>query len=91
MLNIFGSRATSVLRQFENKLDSHEQLDCLMVCLRLQEFSSCFVFSDNDIVDVIENVFCVDHEAFGERKQHELKPGGKDIPVTEENKKEYVK
>jgi len=46
---------------------------------------------DNDITDVIEHGFCVDHEAYGERKEHELKPGGKDIFVSEENKKEYVK
>jgi len=50
-----------------------------------------YVRRDNDIVDIIENVFCVDHEAFGVHKEHELKPGGKDIAVTEENKKEYVK
>ena len=46
---------------------------------------------DNDITDVIDHVFCVDHEAFGEHKEHELKPGGRDIPVIEDNKKEYVK
>jgi len=46
---------------------------------------------DNDITDVIDHVFCVDHEAFGEHKEHELKPGGRDISVTEGNKKEYVK
>lgn len=40
---------------------------------------------------MIDHVFCVDHEAFGEHKEHELKPGGRDIPVTEGNKKEYVK
>jgi len=51
----------------------------------------CFVNRDNDITDVIDHVFCVDHEAFGEHKEHELKPGGRDIPVTEGNKKEYVK
>lgn len=50
-----------------------------------------FVNRDNDITEVIDHVFCVDHEAFGEHKEHELKPGGRDIPVTEDNKKEYVK
>jgi len=39
----------------------------------------------------MDHVFCVDHEAFGERKEHELKPGGRDVAVTEANKKEYVK
>ena len=46
---------------------------------------------ENDISNVIEHTFCVDMDSFGEMKQHELKSGGKDIPVNEENKKEYVK
>ncbi|XP_064641699.1 E3 ubiquitin-protein ligase SMURF1-like isoform X2 [Lineus longissimus] len=46
---------------------------------------------ENDITDVIHNTFSVEHEAFGELKQLELKPGGKDINVSEDNKKEYVK
>ena len=36
-------------------------------------------------------MFCVEHDSFGEVQAHELKPNGKNIPVTEENKKEYVK
>ena len=40
---------------------------------------------------MIHNTFSVEHEAFGEMKVLELKPGGKDINVTEDNKKEYVK
>ena len=56
------------------------------------KYSRCVsVDRDNDITDVIDHVFCVDHEAFGEHKEHELKPGGRDIPVSEDNKKEYVK
>ena len=61
---------------------------CVML---LNCVSVVFVNRDNDITDVIDHVFCVDHEAFGEHKEHELKPGGRDIPVTESNKKEYVK
>lgn len=34
--------------------------------------------------------FSVDWELLGEIKQHELKPGGADIAVTEENKNEYL-
>lgn len=45
----------------------------------------------NDITGVIDNSFSVEHEAFGVVQTHELKKGGKDIPVTEENKKDYVK
>ncbi|XP_074647220.1 E3 ubiquitin-protein ligase SMURF2-like isoform X2 [Tubulanus polymorphus] len=46
---------------------------------------------ENDIEDVIHNTFAVDHESFGEMKVTELKPGGHDIPVSEDNKKEYVR
>ena len=45
----------------------------------------------NDITGIIHNTFSVEHNAFGEMQVHELKPGGKDVEVTEENKKEYVK
>ena len=45
----------------------------------------------NDITDVLHNTFCVDTEVFGQLKTHELKPGGKHLEVTEDNKKEYVK
>ncbi len=34
--------------------------------------------------------FAVDHKTLGELKTHELVPGGEDVQVTEENKKEYV-
>ena len=35
----------------------------------------------------MEMFFSVDFELLGEIKPHELKPGGNDIQVTEENKK----
>ena len=35
--------------------------------------------------------FSVDREEFGETTEIELVPGGKDIPVTFENRKDYVK
>ena len=47
-------------------------------------------FSENDITDVIDETFTTTEERFGEMVTVELKPGGADIPVTEENKKEYV-
>uniref|UniRef100_A0A9J7YMY5 E3 ubiquitin-protein ligase n=1 Tax=Cyprinus carpio carpio TaxID=630221 RepID=A0A9J7YMY5_CYPCA len=46
---------------------------------------------ENDIASVLDHTFCVEHNAFGKFLQHELKPNGKNIPVTEENKKEYVR
>ncbi|XP_040581330.1 E3 ubiquitin-protein ligase SMURF2 isoform X2 [Lepeophtheirus salmonis] len=45
----------------------------------------------NDISGIIDNTFSVEHEAFGLTKVYELKENGKDIPVNESNKVEYVK
>ncbi|KAK2585056.1 hypothetical protein KPH14_008575 [Odynerus spinipes] len=46
---------------------------------------------ENSIDGVLDATFSVEHSSFGVLKNHELKPGGKDIQVTEENKKEYVR
>ncbi|XP_012271546.1 E3 ubiquitin-protein ligase SMURF2 [Orussus abietinus] len=46
---------------------------------------------ENSIDGVLEATFSVEHSSFGVLKNHELKPGGKDIAVTEENKREYVR
>ena len=35
----------------------------------------------NDITDVIDSTFSVEHDAFGAIRVHELKPGGKSIQV----------
>ncbi|KAK4510312.1 uncharacterized protein ATC70_004742 [Mucor velutinosus] len=45
---------------------------------------------DNDITDVLDLTFSVDDDRFGEMVTVDLKNGGRDIEVTEENKKEYV-
>ncbi|PPQ70016.1 hypothetical protein CVT26_013304 [Gymnopilus dilepis] len=45
---------------------------------------------ENDITDVLDETFTTTEDRFGELITVELKPGGGDIPVTEENKKEYV-
>ena len=45
---------------------------------------------ENDITDVLDQTFSVDDEKFGETETVDLKPGGRDIQVTNENKKEYV-
>lgn len=45
---------------------------------------------ENDIDGILELTFSVDDEKFGERRTIDLKPGGRDIPVTNENKAEYV-
>ncbi|KAF9533161.1 hypothetical protein CPB83DRAFT_903141 [Crepidotus variabilis] len=45
---------------------------------------------ENDITDVLDETFTTTEDRFGELVTIELKPGGEDIPVTEENKKDYV-
>ncbi|RKP02374.1 hypothetical protein CXG81DRAFT_10844 [Caulochytrium protostelioides] len=45
---------------------------------------------NNDITDIIDETFSIETEDFGEKKTIELKPGGAELPVTEENKREYV-
>ena len=45
---------------------------------------------ENDITDVLDTTFSTEEDKFGELHDVELKPGGKNLPVTEENKKEYV-
>jgi E3 ubiquitin-protein ligase NEDD4 len=45
---------------------------------------------NNDITDVIDQQFVAEEDKFGETHTEELKPGGGDITVTNENKKEYV-
>ena len=62
------------------------------VCFILLEPSASLKLGarENDITDVIDETFTTSEERFGEMVTIELKPGGADIQVTEENKKEYV-
>ena len=48
------------------------------------------VSRENDITDIIDETFTTTEERFGEMVTVELKPDGESIPVTEENKKDYV-
>jgi E3 ubiquitin-protein ligase NEDD4 len=48
------------------------------------------VSSDNDINDILELTFSTEDDRFGESITIDLKPGGRDIEVTNENKKEYI-
>ncbi|XP_070581040.1 E3 ubiquitin-protein ligase SMURF2-like [Ptychodera flava] len=56
-----------------------------------EHYQSLVWMLENDITGFIENTFSVEHSAFGQITSYELKPNGKDIPVNEDNKKEYVK
>ncbi|KAI1139536.1 hypothetical protein F5Y05DRAFT_411725 [Hypoxylon sp. FL0543] len=46
---------------------------------------------DNDITDIITETFSVEDDEFGVTKIHDLIPNGRNIPVTEENKHDYVR
>ncbi|KAL3273220.1 hypothetical protein HHI36_014674 [Cryptolaemus montrouzieri] len=46
---------------------------------------------ENSTVGILDTNFSVENNSFGVIKVHELKPGGAQIQVTEENKREYVK
>ena len=49
------------------------------------------VFRDNDIEESgLELDFTTDFEVLGKVEHHDLKEGGADLKVTEENKKEYI-
>lgn len=45
---------------------------------------------DNDITDVLDLTFSAEDDKFGEIVEVDLKPDGRNIEVTEENKHEYV-
>lgn len=53
---------------------------------------TCVFSRDNDIKECgLEMFFSVDKEILGEITTQELKEGGGDIQVTEENKEEYIR
>uniref|UniRef100_A0A8D0HKY4 E3 ubiquitin-protein ligase n=1 Tax=Sphenodon punctatus TaxID=8508 RepID=A0A8D0HKY4_SPHPU len=54
-------------------------------------YNSLIWIRDNNIEECnLEMYFCVDMELLGKVTSHELKPGGSNILVTEENKEEYI-
>ncbi|KAH9487763.1 WW domain containing E3 ubiquitin protein ligase 1 [Bulinus truncatus] len=54
-------------------------------------YQSLLWVKENNIEDCgLELYFCADFEILGKVEQHDLKPGGSDIKVTEENKEEYL-
>ena len=64
-----------------------------MVLFRIQQVTATYILAgDNDIDECsLEMTFAADFEKLGKVENHELKPGGAEIPVTEENKAEYIK
>lgn len=59
--------------------------------LDLDYYKSLQWILENDITDIITETFSIDTDDYGERKVIDLKPDGHNIPVTEENKAEYVR
>uniref|UniRef100_A0A8C0KNP9 HECT-type E3 ubiquitin transferase n=1 Tax=Canis lupus dingo TaxID=286419 RepID=A0A8C0KNP9_CANLU len=80
-----------------NPVSIHTYKEGLLFCSQLycgHGLTSVFCpnfHRENDITPVLDHTFCVEHNAFGRILQHELKPNGRNVPVTEENKKEYVR
>ncbi|XP_044007109.1 E3 ubiquitin-protein ligase NEDD4 isoform X2 [Aphidius gifuensis] len=52
-------------------------------------YNSLLWIKENDPTE-LELTFCVDEESFGHTSQRELKPNGANIPVTDDNKDEYI-
>jgi E3 ubiquitin-protein ligase HUWE1 len=61
-----------------------------METLDLEYYKSLLWMLENDITDIITETFAIETDDFGEKQVIDLKPNGHDIPVTQENKEEYV-
>lgn len=59
--------------------------------MKLFYFIFFLTHRENKITGIIDSTFSVENNSFGALVVHELKVGGGNIPVTEENKREYVK
>lgn len=62
-----------------------------METLDLDYYKSLVWMLENDITNIITETFSIDADDYGEQKIIDLKPGGRNIPVSEDNKAEYVK
>jgi E3 ubiquitin-protein ligase HUWE1 len=62
-----------------------------METLDLEYYNSLQWMLNNDITDIITETFSIDVEAFGVTETVDLIENGRNIPVTEENKHEYVR
>ena len=61
-----------------------------METLDLDYYKSLLWMLENDIADIITETFSIETEAFGDTQIVDLIENGRNIPVTEENKQEYV-
>ena len=63
---------------------------CKPLHLSSQFVATDLLSSENDITGVIEPTFSTEDESFGEIQTIDLKPNGRNIEVTNDNKKEYI-
>ena len=61
-----------------------------METLDLDYYKSLLWMLENDITDIITETFALEIDAFGETQVIDLVENGRNIPVTQENKEEYV-
>lgn len=61
-----------------------------METLDLDYYKSLVWMLENDITDIITETFAIETDDFGETQVIDLIPNGRNIPVTQENKEEYV-
>lgn len=62
-----------------------------METLDLDYYKSLLWMMENDITDIITETFSVEAEEFGVTQTIDLIPNGRNIPVVEDNKHEYVR
>jgi len=62
-----------------------------METLDLEYYKSMVWMLENNIQDIIQETFSVEVDQFGARDTIDLIPGGRLIPVTNENKQDYVR
>lgn len=60
-----------------------------MESVDMEYYNSLRWIMDNDPKELELN-FSVDEDFFGHMQQHDLRPGGSEIPVTNDNKQEYI-
>ncbi|KAL2862867.1 E3 ubiquitin-protein ligase TOM1 [Aspergillus lucknowensis] len=61
-----------------------------METLDLDYYKSLLWMLENDITDIITETFAVETDDFGEKQVIDLIENGRNIPVTQDNKEEYV-
>lgn len=62
-----------------------------METLDLEYYKSLVWMLENNITDIIVETFSVETDDFGDKKIVDLVPDGRNVPVTDENKHEYVR